>query len=151
MPEVPRQRVDSVLEGCGVSGDREAYYKFMHRLVHDEIESKEELDALLKEFKAKGCDGRALMKLAELNSLFNPSQYMEGRSDLAGALRKYRLPLLAIVMVIAAMLVMFHGSFIMDQWVPGPTQRLLIIGAIVVIAALVMLLGIAEDRKRSAR
>jgi hypothetical protein len=54
-------------------------------------------------------------------------------------------------MVIAAMLVMFHDSFIMDRWVPEPTKRLLIIGAIVVIATLVMLLGIAEDRKRSAR
>jgi hypothetical protein len=52
----------------------------MHRLAHGWIESKEELDALLKEFKAKGCDGRALRKLAAMNSLFNPSQYMEGEA-----------------------------------------------------------------------
>lgn len=59
--------------------------------------------------------------------------------------------LLAILMVIVAMLSLFHDSFIMDLWVAGPIERLIIICVIVVIVIFAMLLGLVDERRRRRR
>ena len=148
MPEVPRQRVDAVLDECNVPGDREAYYRFIFRIAQDEMETKKELDSLVKEFKAKGCNGRALTRLLDLNSLYNPWQYSVSRGSFTVLLKENWPSLLAILLVVLAMLSIFHDSFIMDYWILGPTERLMRIGIIVAIVIIFMLLGLVIERRR---